>query len=70
MWGPGDETGELMIVVHESEDRLRGWFANVERVGEIECEYCMPTLSAKSVYLCGRPRRPLAELWPELKSYW
>jgi hypothetical protein len=70
MWGPGDETGELMIVVHESEAQLREWFAEVERVGEIECEYCMPALSAKSVYLCGRPRRPLAELWPELKSYW
>ena len=69
MWGPGDETGELMIVVHESEAQLREWFVDVELVGEIECDYCMPGLSEKSVYLCARPRRPFVELWPELKYY-
>jgi hypothetical protein len=69
LWGPGSVTGELMIVVHDSEERLGRWFERCERRAEIECPYCMEMMDAKAVYLCRHPRRPLAEIWPEMKLY-
>jgi len=69
LWGPQDCSGDVMIVVSDSEEKLRGWFASVEPGRKIACQYCMPTLRAKSVYVCRSPRRPLRELWPELKNY-
>jgi hypothetical protein len=29
----------------------------------------MEMMDAKAVYLCRHPRRPLAEIWPEMKLY-
>lgn len=69
LWGPGDATGKLMIVVNDSQAELDGWFGRCERVAEIECPYCMPMMDAKAVFVCREPRRPLRELWPELKEY-
>ncbi|HVN38804.1 MAG TPA: glycosyltransferase family 39 protein [Myxococcota bacterium] len=69
LWGPGDATGQLMLVVHESQAELERWFRQCDRVAEIECPYCMPMLSAESVFLCRDARRPLRELWPEMKLY-
>jgi hypothetical protein len=69
LWGPGSATGELMIVVHESESQLREWFTDCERRREIDCPYCMEPMRAKAVFLCREPRRPLPQLWPEMKLY-
>lgn len=69
LWGPGAATGALMIVVHDDEDQLREWFQACERRRGIDCEYCMDFLRAKSVYVCRAPRRPLTELWPQMRYY-
>jgi hypothetical protein len=69
MWGPGAATGDLMIVVHDSEQQLGQWFENCERRAEIDCPYCMEMMDAKAVFLCRGARRPLAEMWPEMKLY-
>lgn len=69
LWGPGDATGELMIVVHGSEVDLHEWFTTCERRAEIDCPYCMKIMQAQAVYLCHHPRRPLRELWPQMKMY-
>jgi hypothetical protein len=69
LWGPGEYTGEVMIVVSESEAQLHEYCREVEWLAEIDCEYCMPDLDAKSVYLCRQSQRPLREIWPELKNF-
>ena len=69
LWGPGDATGELVLVVRESQAELEQWFRRCDRVAEIDCPYCMPMLQAEAVFLCRDPRRPLRELWPEMKLY-
>jgi hypothetical protein len=69
LWGPGDATGELMIVVNESQAELDGWFRRCDRVAEVECPYCMPMMDAKAVFVCREPRRPLREMWAEMKVY-
>ncbi len=69
LWGPGDTSGELMIVVWPRDRDLGWWFEEVEHVADFECRYCMGELLRHSVYLGRRPRRPLDEIWPELKIY-
>jgi hypothetical protein len=58
-----------MIVVHASEADLRRWFRRCDRVAEIDCPYCMQPMQAKAVFLCRETRRPLRQLWPEMKLY-
>jgi hypothetical protein len=69
LWGPGEITGELMIVVHDSESDLGAWFRDCQRKAEIDCPYCMPLMDAEAVFVCRDPRRPLRDLWPEMKYY-
>ena len=69
LWGPGNATGALMIVVHDSEAQLREWFGACERRAEIDCPYCMELLRSQAVYLCRDVRRPLRELWPQMRFY-
>ena len=69
LWGPREYTGDVLLVVSDSEPELREYCEEVELVAEIDCDYCMPDLDAKSVYVCRRTRRDLHDLWPELKKY-
>jgi len=68
LWGPGDASGVLMIVVHNPAD-LDAWFTRCERRASIECPYCMELLQAQAVYLCRNARRPLREMWPQMRVY-
>ena len=69
LWGPGDARGELMLVPHGDESQLREWFESCERRAEIDCPYCMEQMDAQAVYLCRNARRPLRELWPQMRFY-
>jgi hypothetical protein len=69
LWGPGDASGELMIVVHANEAELLEWFESCERRAEIDCPYCMEMMDAQAVYLCRHARKPLRELWPAMRFY-
>jgi hypothetical protein len=69
LWGPGDATGEVLLAVAPSDELLRRWYTVVERVAEVDCEYCMPDVDRLAVYVCRRPLRPIAKWWPEVKRY-
>ena len=70
LWGPGDATGELMIVVHADEARAgASGSRSCERRAEIDCPYCMEMMDAQAVYVCRHARKPLRELWPAMRFY-
>jgi hypothetical protein len=69
LWGPGEATGDLMIVVHSDPADLGEWFESCERRAEIDCPYCMELMDAQAIYVCRHPRRPLRELWPAMRFY-
>jgi hypothetical protein len=69
LWGPGDASGEVMILAWPRDRDLSWWFADVERVAEFDCRYCQIQLERQSVFVGRRPRLPLAEAWPRLKDY-
>lgn len=69
LWGPDGYSGEVMLVVADASSPLLQIFGHVERAAPIRCDYCLPQLTTKSVYICRHPSRPLLDLWAELKSY-
>jgi hypothetical protein len=69
LWGPGDIDGSVVIALAESEADLLPYFASVERVSGIDCHYCLPAVRHLSVFVCRGLRRPVDQIWPELKRY-
>jgi hypothetical protein len=67
-WGPGDFTGESMIVMDDSEQQLEELFANVTRVASVNHPYSMP-YQHFDVFYCRDLKQPLKELWPRLKNW-
>jgi hypothetical protein len=69
LWGAGDVADNIFLVVAPTGSELLTLFTSVERAAEIDCRWCMPFQRDKAVYVCRDPRRPLREVWPELKEF-
>lgn len=69
MWGPGDKTGEVLIVVGGSAKDYQTMYEDVEQAATITCEYAMPYETDLPVYLCRRPKMTLQQVWPHLKNF-
>jgi 4-amino-4-deoxy-L-arabinose transferase-like glycosyltransferase len=69
LWGPGEATGDVLIALRPDAEQLDAWFADVRPVAEVDCTHCMPDVDRLNVYVCRKPRRPIAEWWPEVKRY-
>ncbi len=69
LWGPGNSSGDVVIVVGASREELQPMFATVEEVGRVQCRYCMPYENQRPIYICRGLKRPLPEIWPQLKRY-
>jgi hypothetical protein len=69
LWGPGNCTGEVMIVVGVPRQDLVGVFDSVT-VGETaRCSYCMPYESNLPVLIGRGLRVPLKDFWPRVRNY-
>jgi hypothetical protein len=69
LWGPGAVADNIFLVVAPTGSELLTLFTSVERAAEIDCRWCMPFQRDKAVYVGRDPRRPLREVWPELKEF-
>jgi hypothetical protein len=69
LWGPGDASGEVLIVLGRSREELAEWFEEVERVDTVRCRHCMPYQNELPVYLCRRLRFPVRDVWDRVKNY-
>lgn len=68
-WGPGDCTGEVVIVMGGSRDGLESRFESVEQATVYTCKDCMPYENNKPIWICRRMRLPIETLWPQLRHY-
>jgi 4-amino-4-deoxy-L-arabinose transferase-like glycosyltransferase len=68
LWGPGG-SGEVLIALTPSRERLESWFGDVQQASTIECNHCMPYENHRPVFVCRRPKQSLAQLWPMLKHF-
>jgi len=68
LWGPGDCTGEVVIVLQGDADGLAEVFGSVEEAGEHFHPWGMAEEN-RPIHLCRDLDVPLAELWPRLKIW-
>lgn len=69
LWGPGDVSGEILIVVGgELADHQKS-YADVRVVDQIDCGRCMPYENHRPVYVVRKPLRSMDEIWRSAKKF-
>ena len=66
-WGPRGYSGACMIVFGEQSDEFIKLFGDARQAATIMSPHAMPNEQVVPVYVCRKPRAPLAELWPRFK---
>ncbi len=66
-WGPGDYTGQSLLLLGHN-PRLESECLEEEEVGVVHNVYAMPYESFP-IILCNGLKRPLKEIWPDLKNW-
>lgn len=70
IWGPRESTGRTMLILAADLGDRAEWFDSVEVAEQVVPDpYAMPYESGLKVFLCRGLKRPLAEVWPELRHY-
>ncbi|UCE59163.1 MAG: glycosyltransferase family 39 protein [Phycisphaerales bacterium] len=69
MWGPGDASGEVMIVFGVWDGWREEFFEDVTLVATIRSEMSIPSEANVPVYVCRKPKMPISEFWPRVKTY-
>ena len=68
LWGPRGYTGESMIVMAGRQRDLESRFASVEKVASVYNRYSIP-YEHFDVFYCRGLKRPLKEIWPQVKNW-
>jgi 4-amino-4-deoxy-L-arabinose transferase-like glycosyltransferase len=68
LWGPRGYTGESMIVMQGQQRDLERYYASVEKVASVYHPYSMP-YEHFDVFYCRGLKRPLNEVWPQVKNW-
>jgi Dolichyl-phosphate-mannose-protein mannosyltransferase len=66
-WGPRAYTGACVILFGERADELKDLFSDVQFVGTITDPHAAVAERDVHVYVCRKPRAPLADLWSHFK---
>jgi hypothetical protein len=70
LWGPGTCSGELMLVIDDSDEDEREQFRSVVDLGPVDSNpWAMPSERRNHIYLCRELKGDLRELWPKLKEW-
>ena len=69
LWGPGRCSGRVVVVIGGRRERLLEMFEQVEERGRSRCRDCMPYENELPIWVVRGPRRPLGEIWPQIKRF-
>ncbi len=70
LWGPGETSWGVVMAVWVPKDRLEDMFGEVVEAGRTSCEYTDRLgLNNTPIYVCRKPKRPIAEVWAEWKLF-
>lgn len=69
LWGPRDYTGECVITIGEKLEDVSKSFEQVEQAATFTHPYVIPHENNNPVFVCRKSRRPLKEIWPQVKCY-
>jgi hypothetical protein len=68
LWGQRGYTGESVIVLAGHQQDLESRFTSVQKVASVYHPYSMP-YEHFDVFYCRGPKRPLNEIWPQVKNW-
>jgi hypothetical protein len=68
LWGPGEPASTVLIVGGNADDH-RQICGRLDAGAVIDCGYCMPYENGNTVWICRDLRRPIEEIWPQLRNY-
>ncbi len=66
-WGPRKYSGECVILFGEGSEEYKNYFSDVRQLATVPNPLGMPSEQNVAIYLCRKPKAPLAELWPHFK---
>jgi 4-amino-4-deoxy-L-arabinose transferase-like glycosyltransferase len=66
LWGPPEGSPKTVIAIGIDEDFLRDNFEQVVVASTFRCDYCPRWQDQLPIRIARSPRRPVADLWPEL----
>lgn len=70
IWGPGETEAAVFLVYREDPpERLAAFFGEIVEIGRFDHPHVMPYQTNRPLYLCRRPKMPLAAAWPMLRMY-
>ena len=69
LWGPGQHTGEVLIVLDDERETLEKYFERVELAAVFHHEYVMPYENDMPIWICRGAKVSLKDLWPQVKKY-
>ena len=68
LWGPRDYSGEIMIVLGGTRERLEELFEQVTEEAVLDTPFAAP-YENRPVYLCRGLKTSLKDLWPKIKNW-
>ncbi len=68
-WGPGSTDGAVMVMAGGPLEVWQRYWARVEPVVQWDCGLCLPSRNHQWVYVARDPKRPIEEIWAELRRY-
>jgi hypothetical protein len=66
LWGPPEGSPRTVVSIGIDEEYVRAHFERPEVVATFRCAFCPPVVNQLPIYMTGPPKRPFAELWPEI----
>jgi hypothetical protein len=69
LWGPGECTGEVFVVMGDSRESLEEIFRVVELGATFTCLDCMPYENDLPIWVARGLRPSIRELWPEIRHF-
>jgi hypothetical protein len=69
IWGPGSCTGDVLVVVGGSRERLDALFADVREAAVFRCTDCMPYEDGLPIRVARGLKQPITALWPRVKGF-
>jgi hypothetical protein len=70
LWGPCGHSGELMLIIDDSDRDEAEQFQSVEDLGPVDSNrWAMPWEQRNHIYLCRDLKGGLRQLWPKLKEW-
>ena len=65
LWGPRDYTGEVVVAIGFTKERLLQSFGEVVPSAHLSPRYALPEETNLTVYVCRRPRESLQSSWSQ-----